>query len=205
MVLVLSHATMTTRNRLGRRDMLTATATIALAPLLTAATSLNPHTSRHSTTRSIPPGKPGEFDFLAGEWRIANRMLKTPDGTEWIEFKGEATCWTIMGGVGSVEDLRMPERNFGGLGLRLLDVKERVWSDFWVNKASGVITTPGTTGGFENGAGTFISEDTDAGGPVLYRGVWDQITKTSCRWRQGASRDGGKSWKDSWIMHWQRV
>lgn len=34
---------------------------------------------------------------------------------------------------------------------------------------------------------------------------WDQITATSCRWRQGASRDGGATWDWSWIMQWSRV
>lgn len=154
-------------------------------------------------TRIIPPGNPGEFNFLAGEWRIAHRRPRA-DGT-WDEFTGEATCWTILGGVGSVEELRIPARNFMGMGLRLLDVERRLWADYWVNAQSGVLGAAGLTGGFENGAGSFYADDVDGETPIVVRGVWDQITPTSCRWRQGVSRDGGQTWEENWFMEWRRA
>jgi hypothetical protein len=150
------------------------------------------------------PGKPGDFDFLHGEWRIAHRQRKDPN-SEWITFAGEATCWTILKGVGSVEELRIPARDFSGMGLRMLDVEKKVWSDIWVNAKSGVVTTPGMTGSFENGAGIFFTDDPEAGAGVKYAGIWDMITPTSCRWRQATTRDGGKTWEQSWIMDWTRV
>ncbi|MBL8985476.1 MAG: DUF1579 domain-containing protein [Gemmatimonadetes bacterium] len=151
----------------------------------------------------VPPGKPGEFDFLAGNWRIAHRWRK-PSG-EWDEFAGEATCWTILGGIGSVEELRIPARDFNGMGLRLLDVEKKIWSDFWVNAKSGVLTTPGTTGGFENGVGTFTSEEQDGDKPMMVRGVWDRITGQSHRWHQAVSHDGGKTWQETWLMDWTKA
>ncbi|MBP6013683.1 MAG: hypothetical protein KBA31_15760 [Alphaproteobacteria bacterium] len=150
------------------------------------------------------PGRPGDFNFLAGEWRIKHRRLP-PGAKEWDVFEGEATCWTILDGVGSVEELRIPSRNFSGMGLRLLDVTNRVWSDFWVNGKSGVLTTPGQTGSFENGAGIFLADDVDGDKPIKVKGVWDQITPTSCRWSQAISRDGGKTWEENWVMQWTRV
>ncbi|MFM9864503.1 MAG: hypothetical protein ACKVRO_12935 [Micropepsaceae bacterium] len=150
------------------------------------------------------PGKPGDFNFLAGEWRIKNRRLP-PGAKDWDLFDGEATVWTILGGVGSVEELRIPARNFSGMGLRLLDVANGVWSDFWVNGKSGVLTTPGQTGSFENGAGIFGADDVDDGKPIKVRGIWDQITPTSCRWSQAVSRDGGRTWEENWVMQWTRV
>lgn len=154
-----------------------------------------------------PPGtgKPGEFDFLAGSWTIAHRFRKFADKDEWDRFKGEATCWTILAGVGSVEELRIPDRGFSGLGLRLLDVEQKIWSDFWVNAKSGVLTSPGTTGSFVDGAGIFISDEKDGDAPIKIRGMWDNISKTTCRWTQSVSRDDGKSWRDSWIMDWTRA
>ncbi|MET0553198.1 MAG: hypothetical protein ABW221_09180 [Vicinamibacteria bacterium] len=150
-----------------------------------------------------PPGsgKPGEFDFLTGSWKIANRKRRKPGADEWDVFPGESTCWSILGGIASIEELRIPARNFAGMGLRMLDVEKGVWSDFWVNAKSGVLTTPGTTGRFENGAGVFVSEEDG----VQVRGVWDHITPTSCRWSQAASRDGGKTWLDDWLMEWTRA
>lgn len=158
-----------------------------------------------ATTATVPPGKPGDFNFLAGEWNISHRRLKTPGSDDWDVFEGEATCWTILGGVGSVEELRIPARHFSGMGLRLLDVEKRIWSDYWVNARSGVLTTPGMTGGFENGVGTFTAEDVDGDRPITVRGVWDRITPRSCRWHQAGSRDGGKTWQPNWFMDWVRA
>ena len=152
-----------------------------------------------------PAGKPGDFNFLAGEWKIRHRRLKDAASQDWDEFEGEATCFTILQGAGSVEELRIPARNFSGMGLRLLDVKAAVWNDFWVNAKSGVLTTPGTTGYFENGEGIFTADEVDGDTPIKVRGVWDRIMPTSCRWHQAVSRDGGKSWQGNWFMDWQRV
>ena len=152
------------------------------------------------------PGKPGDFNWLSGEWRIRNRQPKPKtDGKAWIEFRGEATVHGILAGIASVEELRIPERKFSGMGLRLLDVEKKVWSDHWVNAQSGVVTSPGVTGSFENGAGLFVSDDEVEGKPVKWIGIWDLITPKSCRWRQAVSRDGGKSWDQGWIMDWTRV
>lgn len=150
------------------------------------------------------PGVPGQFDFLSGQWRIQHRRL--PQGAhEWDEFEGEATCWSILGGVGSVEELRIPARNFSGMGLRLLDVDNQQWFDHWVNAKSGVIGCPGLAGSFEDGAGLFYSEEQDGEQTILAASIWDQIERRSCRWRQAVSRDGGASWEHNWIMRWHRV
>lgn len=154
--------------------------------------------------KSPTPGKPGDFDFLAGEWRIVNRRPK-PDSDRWIEFEGAATVHPILAGVGSVEELRIPVRDFSGMGLRMLDVEKKIWSDHWVNAKSGVVTAPGVTGSFENGAGIFISDDEEDGKPVQWAGVWDRITPRSCRWRQAVSRDGGATWTQTWLMDWTRT
>lgn len=152
-----------------------------------------------------PPGKPGDFNFLAGEWRIKHRRLKKAGTQDWDAFEGEATCWTILGGVGSVEELRIPARDFSGLGLRLLDVEKALWSDFWVNAKSGVLVSPGTTGHFIDGAGIFEVDEVDGATPIKVRGVWDRITSRSCRWCQETSRDAGKTWELNWEMHWTRA
>lgn len=154
---------------------------------------------------SPPPGKPGDFDFLHGEWRIAHRRLKSPKDAEWDTFEGEATCWTILGGVGSVEELRIPARDFAGMGLRLLDVDKKLWNDFWVNARSGALAPPGLTGHFVEGVGVFIAEDSDDGKPILVRGVWDRIADGRCRWHQSVSRDAGKTWDYNWFMDWTRI
>ena len=80
------------------------------------------------------PGRPGDFGFLDGQWRI--RHLKRR-GDTWDRFEGDARCWSILDGIGHVEELMIPARDFSGLGLRLLDRAQRQWSDHWVNAKSG--------------------------------------------------------------------
>lgn len=148
-------------------------------------------------------GKPGDFDFLTGEWRIENRRKKT--NNEWDEFDGEATVWGFLQGIGSLEELRIPARQFAGMGLRLLDIEKGIWNDFWVNAKSPVLTTPGLEGQFEDGVGTFTAHEQVGDSKVLVRGVWDRISRDSCRWYQSISNDNGTTWEDNWIMHWHRV
>lgn len=148
-------------------------------------------------------GKPGDFDFLAGEWRIANRQRQA--GGSWKEFAGAATVRSVLGGIASIEELRIPVGSPLGMGLRLLDLERHVWCDYWISAKSGALAVPGQEGSFVDGVGTFISRDEEDGKPVLWRGVWDRITPVSCRWFQGVSKDGGKTWDDSWFMDWTRV
>ncbi len=189
-----------------RRLLLNAGVAIGAAALVAAPATAE--AERFDPIPPIPstptPGKPGDFDFLAGEWRIRHRWLRNGSAS-WDSFEGEATCWTILGGIGSVEELRIPARDFSGLGLRLLDVEKKTWSDFWVGAKSGVLTTPGQTGSFENGTGIFLARDTEGESPAIYAGIWDRISANGCRWRQAASQDGGRTWAQNWIMDWTRA
>ncbi len=182
----------------NRRDVLKVTATVTLIGLLSPAALAGP-------VATPAPGKPGEFDFLAGEWKIANKWRqKTTDA--WLEFAGEATVHPILNGVGSVEELRIPARDFSGLGLRMFDAEKRTWFDMWSNAKSGAITAPGTPGSMRDGAFIFDATDSEEGKPVIVRGVWDRIVPgRSHSWSQLVSRDGGGSWEGLWLMDWTRA
>ena len=149
----------------------------------------------------VASGKAGDFDFLSGHWTIKHRQLKNQ---KWDLFDGEATVYGILGGIASVEELRIPSRNFSGMGIRLLDVERKLWADYWVNSKSGILNPP-SWGSFANGVGTWDAADVDDAKPMIVRGAWDQITPRSCRWYQALSRDDGKTWEENWIMHWQRA
>ncbi|WP_051651023.1 hypothetical protein [Brevundimonas bacteroides] len=149
------------------------------------------------------PAEPGQFSWLDGNWRIAHRRLKAPG--DWDVFEGEATCWSILGGRAHVEELRIPVRDFSGMGLRTLDPEAGVWLDYWMNAKVGKLGGAGVAGRFIGGDGVFDSAAADEQGPMIVRGLWDQITGTSHRWRQGVSRDGGASWDWNWIMEWTRA
>jgi hypothetical protein len=192
----------------GNRRLVVGAAAALAAGVLAARSAGSETITEELRYPEIPvertPGKPGDFAFLTGEWRIANRR-KPPGATEWDEFEGEATVVAILNGIGSVEELRIPARKFAGMGLRLLDLASARWIDHWVNAKSGVLTLPGLPGSFENGAGIFSVTDKDDVGEMLILSLWDSITSSSCRWRQAVSRDQGRSWDTNWIMHWTRV
>jgi hypothetical protein len=147
---------------------------------------------------------PHDFDFLAGEWKISNRRLKQPGTDDWELFDGEATVHSVLGGIASIEELRVSQHKYIGMGVRVFDIANGVWSDHWVGSTVGIVNPP-MTGVFENGAGTFTVDDVDETGPYIARGVWDRITPTSCRWHQSSSRDNGTTWDHNWFMDWVRV
>jgi hypothetical protein len=174
--------------------------------MTTNSTSPPADTLTSTTNSPQATGKAGDFDFLNGSWSIQHRRCQgTSSEQVWDEFTGEATCWSILGGLGSIEELRIPSRNFFGSGIRLLNVQQQIWADYWVNAKNGILNLPGQLGGFENGIGTFLANDFDGSAPIVVRGVWDQITPNSCRWSQAISYDNGLTWNENWIMHWTRI
>jgi hypothetical protein len=159
-------------------------------------------------TPTIGTGRAGDLNFLAGAWTIRNRRLKQRWSAlpEWESFDGESTCWTVLNGLGSIEELRIPPGQPRGLGIRLLDTQTGLWPDCWTSCGVGAVAPPPMRGTFDGGVGTFIAtDDRDGEIPIWSRGVWDRITASSCRWHQALSRDGGRTWEDNWFMDWTRV
>lgn len=147
----------------------------------------------------------GDFEFLAGNWSISHRRLKDGTTDEWEEFEGEATVWSALDGLASIEELRIPARGFSGMGVRVYDLAGERWADHWVSGAYGVVNEPMYGSFDDDGVGTFLAEEVEDGVTVIGRGVWDRITPTSCRWHQSSSRDGGVTWDHNWFMDWTKV
>lgn len=189
----------------NRRKVLEVAAIVAATQIIN--NGVNAMTANTEAVKpSLPPvGKIGEFNFLSGEWKIKHRKLKGGSKTEWLETEGGATCWHILGGLVSVEELRIPSWNFSGMGLRILDVEKKVWQDFWMNSQNGMLGTEPTLGVFVDGVGTWDSVYEENGKKTIWRGVWDRITADSHRWQQMVSNDEGKTWELNWSMDWTRA
>lgn len=157
-----------------------------------------------ASTNSKKENNVDDFMFLTGNWKISNRRLKSPGDKTWDEFPGEATVWSMLGGMASIEELRIPARNFAGMGVRVFHIEKKLWADHWVSGKNGILNEP-MMGSFENGVGTFMADEMENGKPIKARGVWDRITPNSCRWHQATSSDGGKTWEPNWFMDWVRV
>lgn len=166
------------------------------------------HTSRETqlTQTTVTLDGSHDFDFLAGHWDIRNRRLKQRwvGSQEWDEFAATSKIQPVLGGIGNVDEFKAPSQGFGGLTLRLYQPATRQWSLYWANSRDGVLQPP-VHGHFVNGAGTFYGDDVDADKPIRVRYIWSRITKTSARWEQAFSADGGKTWETNWIMDFTRT
>ncbi|APV52470.1 hypothetical protein BWI17_15100 [Betaproteobacteria bacterium GR16-43] len=60
-----------------------------------------------------------DFDFLHGDWEVANRRLKQRHvgSTDWDEFPGLSSIRPVLGGLGNVDELRFPTRGWVDEGL----------------------------------------------------------------------------------------
>jgi len=95
---------------------------------------------------------------------------------------------------------------YRAVGLRSYDPKTGQWAIWWLDGRNPLGTLdPPVQGRFENGVGTFYSEDTLKGKPIRTRYTWSHITPTSARWEQTYSPDVGKTWETNWIMEFRRV
>lgn len=181
---------------IDRRDLIQAAAATALAVGATPAALAAE--SGKTTGKGV-----GDFDFLAGEWAIKNRRLKDGTTNVWEEFDGGATVHRVMAGQASIEELRARGK-FLGMGVRVWRPETQQWADHWTGSYNGVVNDP-QMGTFIGGEGVFLSEETVDGVAWTYRGLWDRITPTSCRWTQASSKDGGKTWAYNWYMDWTRI
>ena len=168
------------------------------AGLAAGIVGASPSSAETIGAKPAATGKSGDFDFLTGRWTIKNRRLR--DGA-WDSFDGEASVVGILGGIASVEELRIPSRGFSGMGLRLLDTGTRLWADYWVNGDGRSVNPAPGWGSFVDGTGIWD----ERGDGSIVRGVWDQIAPASVRWRQAVSRDEGRTWEENWIMYFERA
>jgi hypothetical protein len=151
-----------------------------------------------------------DFDFEVGSWRVHHRTLKKhPDGgTEWVEFDGTSTNHQIMDGLANVEDnvFHTATGARRGVALRAFDPKTGQWAIWWLDERYplGPVGPP-VVGRFENGTGTFYSDDVVDGVKIRTRYIWGHITPTSARWEQAISRDSGRTWETNWTMQFERT
>ncbi|WOX13724.1 hypothetical protein [Streptomyces sp. N50] len=148
---------------------------------------------------------PHDFDFLHGEWEVANRRLTDflQPGSGWEEFEGTSRCWPLFDGAANVDEIDMPYLGSKGLTLRLFDRETEQWSLNWSSSRTGKLFPP-VTGQFEDGRGEFYGDDTHDGKDVRVRFVWSGVSASGARWEQAFSVDDGASWVTNWTMDFTR-
>ena len=151
------------------------------------------------------------FDFLFGDWLIANRKLRDPlaeGASEWVEFSATGTARPIAGGLGNVDTFVAPDfpgrGAFEGFSLRLFEESTGLWRIWWASSAGGGRLDPPVVGRFTDGVGRFEGDDVLDGRPVMVRFDWTDITVSSARWAQAFSFDGGETFSPNWVMEFRR-
>lgn len=149
------------------------------------------------------------FDFLFGDWRIANRRLvsRLTGSKDWERFTASCTCRPILGGLGNIDDFR-PEGDgwagFEGGAVRIFDPHQGRWAIHWMDNVRGALYPP-MFGRFEGGTGEFFGDDEQDGTPVRARFIWSGMTPTTAEWQQAFSADGGATWETNWTMSFTRL
>jgi hypothetical protein len=153
-----------------------------------------------------------DFDFLFGDWRIANRKLENPlaaEPTEWLEFEATSEAAPILGGLGNLDMYSAPDfpgrPGYHGFSLRLFDPEAGLWRIWWASTVGrGELDTP-VVGRFRDGVGRFECDDVLDGRAAKVRYDWTEITPSSARWEQSFSFDDGQTFEKNWVMELTRV
>jgi len=149
-------------------------------------------------------GSARDFDFIAGDWHIANRRLaaRGAGSTDWEESPATSRATLHLGGIANVDEIAFPTRGCSGMTVRRFHIADRQWSIHWISSTTGAIDPP-VVGGFAGDRGEFYGEDEDGGRPVKVRFVWTRLGPDAARWEQAFSFDGGP-WETNWVMELTR-
>lgn len=140
-----------------------------------------------------------DFDFNFGTWHTHIKRLTKPltGSPDFITLDGTVTVRKLWDGSGQIEEFEAdgPDTlHVRGMTLFLYNPKSRQWSQAWVNSQEGVLNAP-MIGGFKNGRGELIAQETLDGRAVLVRAVWSDFKPDSHHFEEDYSDDGGKSWE----------
>jgi hypothetical protein len=152
-------------------------------------------------------GHEHDWDFMVGDWRVHHRQLqgRLVGSTKWIEFGGSLRFWTTMGGLGNVDDnvIEKPGGTYRAVTVRGFDPKDGVWRIWWLDGRSPTTLDPPVMGGFKDGRGLFLGDDTLDGKPIKVRFLW--TTGAEPTWEQAFSPDAGQTWETNWRMRMTRA
>jgi hypothetical protein len=155
-----------------------------------------------STIASHPPDGAHDFDFAFGAWttRLARLQRPLTGSKEWVEYSGTTVVREVWGGRAQLVELDVagPVGRIEGLSLRLYDPETRRWSLNYANARGGGMFAP-AVGGFVDGVGTFMNDETLDGRKIQVRFVVSRVTADEYRYEQAFSADGGSTWEVNWI------
>lgn len=147
------------------------------------------------------------FDFLIGDWTVANRRLSAPLSGEddWYDTEATASATNLHNGAISVDEMWYAELGFAGSSIRVHSPR------MTRGPSTGSTATPGTskpryTEARSEDGSRFVATGPDEfdGTPILARYYWHSIAPDSATWEQAFSV-AGETWETNWVMEWTGV
>jgi hypothetical protein len=136
--------------------------------------------------------------------RLSRRLVNS---NEWDEFEGSTRCQPILGGIANFNEgvVKRSGGTYYGMGLRAFDVTTKTWRDWYLNGRDPTKIEAHGAGGFANGVGTFLYDDTFEGRAIKVRGIFTPIKADLAQWEQAFSPDGGQTWETNYVMRYMRT
>jgi hypothetical protein len=163
-------------------------------PLPAPATSWNPRCSAAEAS---------QLDFWIGEWDLRVRQRITADADEYREGRATESVRPILDGCAILEEFegdKLP-RPLVGMSVSTFDEKSAKWQQTWVDNGAHNITF---AGGYVDGRIELLNEQTVEGEKVLWRITFRNIRNDGFDWDYDRSRDGGRTWRNLWQIHYSR-
>lgn len=145
---------------------------------------------------AVPEQK--QLDFWLGEWD-----LTWPGEKEGQVAHGTNSVRRVMGGCVVEENFDGGDSmHLRGISLSTYVVRAGKWKQTWVDNEGGYLDFVGE---FKDGQMTLARETLDPKGEkLLQRMVFKNISPSQLDWSWESSRDGGKTWKVLWPIHYKR-
>ena len=149
-----------------------------------------------------------DFDFEFGRWtaKLSRRIRPLTGSDEWVAYEGTSVVHPLWNGRANVGELDVTGSvgRIEGLTLRLYDPASRRWTIRFANSRDGELT-PGLVGGFSDGRGEFLDQETLDGRPICVRFIFSELTARTFRFEQAFSPDEGRTWEVNWVSTFSRV
>jgi hypothetical protein len=145
-----------------------------------------------------------DFDYLAGNWSIRNRVLKEPlAGRDvWEEFHATQACQPILLGQGNFDifHTELDGKPFEGFTVRLFDSETRLWTIYWADSIA-MKMDDGKVGSFDGDQGDFFGHESVGGRNVAVRFHWDKRNPHAPIYSRAFSADAGGTWEWNWYSN----
>ncbi len=146
-----------------------------------------------STEQACSAPQASQFDFWIGNWEL----------TWGDSLKGTNIITKELDGCVIHEHFSDSLAKFYGRSYSVFNPTKGIWQQTWVDNQGNYMEFEG---GFENGkmalGRSFIGPK---GKTVMQQMIFSNISDSSLDWSWESSLDGGKNWKQNWLIHYKRT